>query len=805
MGEPAEVWEERIKELSPYQVNKKLMDNAGEKAVFMQDLQTFKEELNMYIADKFVNNSGKYKAELLNADRTQITYGGKNQVGTVVDIISIGGTKYEEMLFVQEGKLMIYEKKATQKEIEWAREANVVTELIGITETVPHINGVEVTVEPRYPEKVESYTYVIYEVDEAGNKTEVAKKENETTSKTSFDSLEPGTKYEIVTTVKYNDGTTEELVKEVTTQEVIGTVEIIQIPAKGWVKDKVEIELLYKNDIPSGYELQYQIGTEEWKEYTEKFEVTENILVKARLYNETTEDEISVNSKSVFNIDKDAPDISLMQVEITVDGNSVTAVASGATDSLSGNVSYKYSIDNSTWYTSGTFGGYKSGTEVTVYVKAVDKVGNESESISDKGIITGFGLVEITQIPDATTSTGNINWTNDNVKVTLSHSVIEGYTLQYKLSGGMTKNWTTYTGEIEITTNETTVTARIYNEDLDDEGNSTNSKIISNIDNKCPTIPSTLTLTASETTITAIASGSTDEGVGNITYWYSKDNKTWQESTEFSGLIAGKSYTIYAKAIDELGNESEIKQNTIKCVSSDIYISASRGNDETADGSQQYPFATVKAGLEAAVDGSKVFIEAGEYNLTPILDTSVGGNGLTDKTEVDDKSKALEIYGENEKTILIYKASQTSRRDASAFAIYNENSIVRNLTYVFYPKSGSNYSRAVFRWCKGTIQNVFIRVSGSYKASHAYYNDQTVPTKVTNCTIYHDKGSVDSSYSGTITWTKTAVNYSSNANTGDATFGDANTSISDLIKLSKQSEIYNSNQAGVFYGDYAWK
>ena len=41
MGEPAEVWEERIKELSPYQVNKKIMENAGEKAVFMHCLPAF--------------------------------------------------------------------------------------------------------------------------------------------------------------------------------------------------------------------------------------------------------------------------------------------------------------------------------------------------------------------------------------------------------------------------------------------------------------------------------------------------------------------------------------------------------------------------------------------------------------------------------------------------------------------------------------------------------------------------------------------------------------------------------------------
>lgn len=41
MGEPIEVWEERVKELSPYQVNEGLMANAGENAVFMHCLPAF--------------------------------------------------------------------------------------------------------------------------------------------------------------------------------------------------------------------------------------------------------------------------------------------------------------------------------------------------------------------------------------------------------------------------------------------------------------------------------------------------------------------------------------------------------------------------------------------------------------------------------------------------------------------------------------------------------------------------------------------------------------------------------------------
>lgn len=41
MGEPAEVWTTRIQELLPYQVNKKVMDNAGKDAIFMHCLPAF--------------------------------------------------------------------------------------------------------------------------------------------------------------------------------------------------------------------------------------------------------------------------------------------------------------------------------------------------------------------------------------------------------------------------------------------------------------------------------------------------------------------------------------------------------------------------------------------------------------------------------------------------------------------------------------------------------------------------------------------------------------------------------------------
>ena len=57
MGEPDEVWEERIRDLSPYQVNKALMDNAGEQCRFMHCLPAF-HDLNTTIGRKIHENFG---------------------------------------------------------------------------------------------------------------------------------------------------------------------------------------------------------------------------------------------------------------------------------------------------------------------------------------------------------------------------------------------------------------------------------------------------------------------------------------------------------------------------------------------------------------------------------------------------------------------------------------------------------------------------------------------------------------------------------------------------------------------------
>lgn len=65
MGEPDEVWESRIKELSPYQVNKQIMENAGEQAVFLHCLPAF-HDLNTTIGKQMGAKFGITEMEVTN-------------------------------------------------------------------------------------------------------------------------------------------------------------------------------------------------------------------------------------------------------------------------------------------------------------------------------------------------------------------------------------------------------------------------------------------------------------------------------------------------------------------------------------------------------------------------------------------------------------------------------------------------------------------------------------------------------------------------------------------------------------------
>ena len=65
MGEPVEVWQERINDLAPYQVNEELMTKADKNAVFMHCLPAY-HDLNTGVGKEMGEKFGRTSMEVTN-------------------------------------------------------------------------------------------------------------------------------------------------------------------------------------------------------------------------------------------------------------------------------------------------------------------------------------------------------------------------------------------------------------------------------------------------------------------------------------------------------------------------------------------------------------------------------------------------------------------------------------------------------------------------------------------------------------------------------------------------------------------
>ncbi len=91
MGEPDEVWEERIKDLSPYRVTTELLDNAGSQCRFMHCLPAF-HDLNTTIGkeihDKFGIDCMEVTDEVFESDRSIVFDEAENRMHTIKAVIA---------------------------------------------------------------------------------------------------------------------------------------------------------------------------------------------------------------------------------------------------------------------------------------------------------------------------------------------------------------------------------------------------------------------------------------------------------------------------------------------------------------------------------------------------------------------------------------------------------------------------------------------------------------------------------------------------------------------------------------------
>ena len=91
MGEPVEVWEERLNDLSPYQVNQKLMDNAGPQAKFMHCLPAYhdhKTAIGKEMGERFQRDAMEVTDEVFEGPASIVFDAAENRMHTLQAVMA---------------------------------------------------------------------------------------------------------------------------------------------------------------------------------------------------------------------------------------------------------------------------------------------------------------------------------------------------------------------------------------------------------------------------------------------------------------------------------------------------------------------------------------------------------------------------------------------------------------------------------------------------------------------------------------------------------------------------------------------
>ncbi len=99
MGEPDEVWEERIRDLSPYKVTREVMENAGEKAIFLHCLPSFHDlgtEIGREIHEKYGIDDMEVTDEVFESPQSLVFEEAENRMHTIKAVIAatLGADRY---------------------------------------------------------------------------------------------------------------------------------------------------------------------------------------------------------------------------------------------------------------------------------------------------------------------------------------------------------------------------------------------------------------------------------------------------------------------------------------------------------------------------------------------------------------------------------------------------------------------------------------------------------------------------------------------------------------------------------------
>ena len=620
---------------------------------------TFKNDMSQY-SDRIKNYFGSKVSD----ENENIRISGENLVEYIPELKD---SKYLDKLYVLDGELVIDGSKITEDEKNWAKEIG-----IHVSDSLEIIGLDVVTTEN---------TIEIKSINTSGNipkgvkykfKLDDNEKES-TTSSYTFGKLESGKYYLVNVSIVSSEGQELASYKKNIKTRINNDVVDIKLSTENWTKGPIKVTLEYEN-IPQAYKIQYKIGKEEFKDYTKEFEVTENnTFIYARLYNKDVGRDTSNNYVEIKNIDKEVP-LKPTAISATSGINSIKVRASGSQDSLSGILGYKYSLDGITYtsaikaYEDYTFTNINADTIKTIYTKAVDNVGNESEVYSkDWATWEASEKVKISIDPSEDL------WTNKAVTVSLSHqSIPTNYIMQYRINNG---SWTDgYTAK--VTENRTKIEARLYNKNLNDEIG-LNSLTIGNIDRIAPNVISA-EFNPTKNTIEVSNIVAKDEGGSGIANYelsikkhsdiYYTPYTSAQNKYTFEGLVKDTLYDIHIRVYDKAGNVSDYYSKSIPTVCTITLDSQ---------------------GADSGKEGTKTIYEKYE-------------KGFYDTEDCINKITSISIP---QKTGFVFDGYYTEKNGAGTKMIDGAGNITTNLKNSYYTSAGTLYAN----WVAKKITVIFMR------------------------------------------------------------------------------------------------
>jgi hypothetical protein len=436
----------------------------AKQAAFVNDLDSFKSELDMYKASEYAKKIGDFEQTSLQGDQGSLTYEGqpdneeekaKNMYTAIPSLKGV--SKYAGQFAIEDGKL-VYMGTDEQK-IDWAASVGVENRVAGEPKVVAFVTGDDV-VEPGtdiiYTVRVTSTaTFTMasdliskIKVTDATTGVELATQPGIEVGEVTGTDTEKQFSVKILTGIlpygEYNlqilEGiatNTENIANkpytdlngfEITDQTPPETPEISVVPATEYTSGNVVVTIDYKNADVKLYSFTGNI--EDWQTYTSALTITTNNTTVYAMGKDNSENETGIVTKTIANIDRVAPQNAVFNLTVTDDTISGTITLA---DNESGIVlaNSKYLVTTSSvavatnateWNTATVVTANPQSISVTkengdyyVQVLSTDAVGNKRVNVS--GVMT-VAVVSLVSEPMLGAGMIPIKWSGTTVTPT---------------------------------------------------------------------------------------------------------------------------------------------------------------------------------------------------------------------------------------------------------------------------------------------------------------------------------------------------------------------------------------------------